>query len=67
MNFDEEIIEFACGDCGKMISVTVAWLKLNSEYECDCETINELDATELLAGYEELDLILNKLTKKNGF
>jgi hypothetical protein len=63
MNFDEEVIEFPCGDCGRTIKVTIGWLKLNSEYECDCGTINEIDATDVLADFEDMDNILKKISK----
>lgn len=53
--FDNQSIEIPCGNCGRKVKKTVAWLKRNKKLVCaGCGIETTLETKKFLAGIKQV-------------
>lgn len=59
--FDDGVLDFVCGQCGKKHPKTVAWLKTNSKFTCDCGTTTVIEATQARDTFRTVDQAMERI------
>jgi hypothetical protein len=65
--FDDHALELRCTDCGRMITKTIAWLKIRRSMNCSwCGTLIAIDRPRLLEDVEKAEQALANPEKYFG-